>query len=126
MTKDDLTKLQNNPDGLKAYEYLVNNLDTLTPDVLDQIVDIIITADPTGQYLTSSSRFLNAIDSQAYAPQVKRMVALVIDRDREHRYIPDLIEALYGPDYKENASQLATDDNNFRRMYKRLYPEGAL
>lgn len=126
MTKDDLTKLQNNPDGLKAYEYLVNNLDTLTPDVLDQIVDIIITADPTGQYLTSSSRFLNAIDSQAYAPQVKRMVALVIDRDREHRYIPDLIEALYGPDYKENASRLATDDNNFRRMYKRLYPEGAL
>ena len=126
MTKDDLTKLQNDPDGLKSYEILANNLDSLTTEDLDQIVDNIARVDTAGQYLTSGARFLNAIDSETYAPQIRRMVALVIDRDREHRFIPDLIEALYGPDYVENAAQLAANDNNFRRMFKRLYPEGVI
>ena len=54
------------------------------------------------------------------------MVALIIDRDREHRYIGDLIQSLYGPDYQQHAAELSATDNNFRRMYKRLYPTSAI
>ena len=31
--------------------------------------------------------------------------------------------SLYGEDYRQKAPQLVLTDNNFRRIYKRLYPK---
>jgi hypothetical protein len=36
------------------------------------------------------------------------------------------MQSLYGEDYAERAAELSAVDNNFRRMYKRLYPEGVI
>lgn len=126
MIQDFSEKLSGDTDGLKTYEYLANNLDSLTEEELAWLVDNMARVDLSGQFLASGARYLNALDAERYADSVRRMVALTIDRDREHRYIGDLIESIYGADYAQHAVELARDDNNFRRMYKRLYPDGAL
>ena len=36
------------------------------------------------------------------------------------------MEQFYGADYAEKAAELSASDNNFRRIYKRLNPQGAL
>ena len=51
------------------------------------------------------------------------MVEAAIDRDREHRYISQLLPALWGDDFMARAEQLRISDNNFRRIYKRIYPD---
>lgn len=53
---------------------------------------------------------------------IDRLVVASIEKDREHRYLPALIESLYGADYAERAAELSATDNNFRRIYKRLQP----
>ncbi len=126
MTKEEILELENDTDGLKTYEFLANHLYELNDEQLSELVDNMARVDLSAQFLASGARYMNALDSERYAPHINRMVALTIDRDREHRYIGDLIEALYGPDYAERAEALAAGDNNFRRMYKRLFPNGAL
>lgn len=127
MNNNDLNNvLKTDTDGLISYEYLVNNLESLDEPSLQQIADNIARLDQQAQYMASAARYLNAVGHEAYAGIVRNLVALTIDRDREHRYIGDLIRALYGDDYREHADRLAADDNNFRRMYKRLYPESII
>lgn len=113
-------------DGLKIYEYLVNHLDTLNDDQLSEVVDSLSGKDISAQYLASAARYLNAIDPVGYKEFIDRMVELIIERDREHRYIPELTAALYGADYAERADELSARDNNFRRLYKRLHPVNAM
>lgn len=125
MNKDISETLLADTDGLKTYEYLANNLDSLSDEEIAWLVDNMARVDLSGQFLASGARYLNALDAERYAEPVRRMVALTIDLDREHRYIGDLIESIYGADYVERADELSRDDNNFRRMYKRLYPDGA-
>ena len=36
------------------------------------------------------------------------------------------MEQFYGPDFASRAGELSATDNNFRRIYKRLYPTGAI
>ena len=48
------------------------------------------------------------------------------DKDRERVYIGSLLTDIWGPDYMDKASELAAADNNFRRIYKRLYPAGII
>lgn len=123
MTKEQSQLLQSDTDGLVTYEYLANNIDTCYDD-LDLIVDNMIRVDSTGQFLVSASRYLAAIDREAFARAIDRMVASAIDKDRERRYIADLLESLYGHDYLDRAAELCAADNNFRRIYKRIYPTG--
>ncbi len=49
-------------------------------------------------------------------------MAGAIDKDREHKYLPDLLQGLYGADYEVRAKELIAADDNFRRIYKRLFP----
>lgn len=121
MTNDDLKRLANDSDGLLTYEYLANNIDNCDAD-LAEIVNNLIRVDLNGQFTASAARYLHAIDPDKYADAISQLVDATIGKDREHRYLPDLLPSLYGPDYKENAATLSLSDNNFRRIYKRLFP----
>lgn len=126
MNITDNKVLTDDKDGLATYEFLANNLDELTADDINTLIDNMSRVDLTGQFLASGARYLNALDPERYAEAVRRMVALTIDRDRERNFIPDLLTALYGADYAEHVDELSADDNNFRRMYKRVYPNSPL
>ena len=121
MTETDRKSLAADPDGLKTYEYLANHIDTCRADI-DELVENIARVDLTGQFLASAARYLNAIDPEVFADPVHKLVAVAIDRDREHRYLPDILLSIYGPDYQERATELQACDNNFRRIYKRVFP----
>ncbi|MDE6370601.1 MAG: hypothetical protein K2K92_03830 [Duncaniella sp.] len=118
-------ELTNDPDGLLTYEYIANHMG-LCDDIMDELVDNMILVDKTGQFIVSAARYLNAIDAERYSPVISRLVAVAIEKDREHRYLPVLIESLYGPDYADRAADLSAADDNFRRLYKRLFPAEGL
>lgn len=121
MTSDDLNKLRQDPDGLLTYEYLANNIED--PNLnLDELIDNMVRVDLNGQFLASGARYLHAIDPEKYAAPVCRLVAATIDKDREHRYLADILNSIYGTDYAERCTELAATDDNFRRIYKRLFP----
>ena len=52
------------------------------------------------------------------------LIKAAIDKDRERVYLGDLAATIWGNDYQSRARQLAEEDDNFRRIYKRLYPNG--
>lgn len=125
MTEADKKILAADTDGLKCYEYLANNIDSCDGD-LEIIVENIARADLNGQFLASAARYLHAIDPDKYAPQIERLVEVAIERDREHRYLGGILQSLYGDDYESRAEDLNASDNNFRRIYKRLYPSDGI
>lgn len=118
-------RLETDNNGLATYEYIANHIDTCAED-MDFLVDNMARVDLTGQFVISAARYLYAIDPKAFAGAINRLIALGIDKDRERRYIGALMEQFYGADYAERAQELAAADDNFRRIYKRLYPQGAL
>lgn len=126
MTPDDIKKIKNDPDGLLSYEFLANNIGQCDPADIEAIIDNMERVDLTGQFLASAARYLNAIDPEGYRPAVNRLVAAVIGKDREHSFLPDILVSIYGPDYAENASALSKTDDNFRRIYKRLFPTSTI
>jgi hypothetical protein len=125
MTHQELTKLKADKDGLEIYEYLANNVGDENLEV-DTLIDLLSDVDTTGQYMASAARFLNAIDHDRFEDAVRRLVSLTIDRDREHSFLLQLMCSIYGDDYADKASVLSATDNNFRRIYKRLYPSGVM
>lgn len=126
MTEEDIKTLKRDPDGLQSYEYLANHIGECDPESIERIIDNMERVDLTGQFMASAARYLNAIDAEGYRPAVRRLVAATIDKDREHRYLADLLQGLYGSDYEVNAKTLCTTDDNFRRIYKRLYGNHAI
>ena len=116
-------KLSKDPNGLMTYEYIANNIQTID-DIMPELVDNLILIDKTGQFIVSTARYLNAIDSNRFADSIDRLVKAAIARDREHVYLADLAVSLWGPDFREKAAQLCETDDNFRRIFKRLYPVG--
>lgn len=123
MTEDDIKELRHDADGLVSYEYLANNIDNISADDLAFLIENMVNIDKNGQFLASAARYLQAIDPERFADAVRTLAAATIDKDREHRYLPDLMTSLYGEDYRDKAASLIHTDNNFRRMYKRLYPK---
>lgn len=121
MTDDDKKALAADTDGLKCYEYIANHIEDDIADI-DAAIDSMGRADLTGQFTASAARYLYAIDPEKFDGQIQRLVAMTIDRDREHRYLADVLHSLYGADYESRAKQLIETDNNFRRIYKRLFP----
>lgn len=121
MDQDLKKELSRDSDGLLTYEYIANHIG-LCDDIMDELIDNMILVDGNGQFVVSAARYLNAIDRERYSGIITRLVASAIEKDREHRYLPSLIESLYGADYMEHAAELSATDNNFRRIYKRLFP----
>lgn len=119
---DVKNKIEKDPDGLLTYEYIANNVDSCYDD-MDFLVANMIKVDLSGQFLASAARYLYAIDAEGYSKYISQLIASVIEKDREHRYLPDLIQGIWGEDYAQRVDELNKDDN-FRRIYKRLYPTG--
>ena len=115
-------KIEKDPDGLLTYEYIANNVDSCDED-MDFLVANMIKVDLSGQFVASVARYLYAIDAAKYDKYISQLIASVIEKDREHRYLPDLIQGIWGEDYAQRVEELNKDDN-FRRIYKRLYPTG--
>ena len=124
---DDAIKkrLETDADGLATYEYIANHIDDCAAD-MDFLIDNMNRVDLTGQFVISAARYLYAIDREGFAPAIDRLVNLGIEKDRERRYLGALMEQFYGADYVERAAELSATDNNFRRIYKRLYPNSVI
>ena len=109
--------------GMEVYEYIVNNVDTCLEE-MDALMLRLNEADSNGQFLSSTARFLAAVDKDKFADYIPSIIESAIEKDRERRYIGQLLEAIWGEDYKERADELSASDNVFRRLYKRVYPSG--
>ena len=116
-------KLAKDPNGLMTYEYIANNIDHIDDDI-DELADNIINVDRNGQFVVSTARYLHAIDPEKFAGPVDRLIKAAIERDRERVYLGDLIASIWGNDYRKHAVELSAASDNFRRIYKRLYPTG--
>lgn len=126
LDQDTMKRLGEDPDGLVTYEYIANHINLLDNDEMTQLVDNMTAVDHTGQFVVSAARYLYATDPATYAAPINALVAAAIDKDRERRYIGSLLEAMYGHDYRERADELSAADDNFRRIYKRLYGNHAI
>lgn len=125
MTETDKKKLAADTDGLLTYEFIANNIGTEDLDI-DWLVDNMIRVDSVGQFTASAARYLYAINPGLFAAQIDRLIAATIEKDREHRYLLWLVQGIWGDDYAQRASELSATDNNFRRIYKRLFPTSAI
>ncbi|MDE5988808.1 MAG: hypothetical protein K2F88_09210 [Duncaniella sp.] len=121
MDQDLKKQLSQDQDGLLTYEYIANHIGHCD-DIMDELIDNMILVDNTGQFVVSAARYLFAIDSEHYAATISRLTAIAIEKDREHRYLPDLITTIWGADYQSRAAELSAADDNFRRIYKRITP----
>ncbi len=115
--------LENDSNGLLTYEYIANNMGNIDDDMAE-LVDNMILKDRTGQFVVSTARYLNAIDHDKYASSIDLLVKAAIAKDRDHVYLSYLAASLWGDDFKEHAAELSASDDNFRRIFKRLYPVG--
>ena len=118
-------RLAQDSDGLLTYEYIANHIADIDP-IMGDLVDNMTAVDTTGQFVASATRYLAAIDRVKYAPHIDRLIAAAIDKDRERAYLGDLLSGIWGPDYESRADELRATDDNFRRIYKRINPTGAL
>ncbi|MBD5336054.1 MAG: hypothetical protein HDR95_01905 [Bacteroides sp.] len=122
----ELTKiLEGDTDGMTTYEYIVNNIDTCSED-MTAIVDNLKRVDVSGQFLASTARFLMAVDPERFSIWLTPLVDAAIQKDREHKYILSLLEAIWGKDYADRADELRESDDNFRRIYKRVFPQSPI
>ena len=122
MSEEILKKLRKDEDGLATYEYIANNIGNCD-DIMPKLVENVIQVDRNGQFVVSTARYLHAIDKDKYAESIDTLIKAAIERDREHKYIPDLLSSIWGADYAERVEELNKDDN-FRRIYKRVFPKG--
>lgn len=119
-SKEDLEEA-----GLEAYQYIVDNCETCG-DGMSECIARLRSVDSTGQFLASTARYLVALDREKFEPWLTPLIEGAIEKDREHRYIGSLLQAIWGDDYMEHADDLKETDNNFRRIFKRIYPEAPL
>lgn len=122
---EDNSMIISEDEGMKIYEYIVDhaeNEDLLMGDMVMKLRN----ADRTGQFLCSTARYLAAVDRERFDQWIAPLVEGAIEKDRDRRYIGSLLEALWGSDYKDRAEELKSIDDNFRRIYKRLYESSAM
>ncbi len=114
-------RLQADSNGLLTYEYIANHIGTID-EIMPELIENIITVDHNGQFVVSTARYLNAIDAVKYSGCIDTLIKAAIVKDREHVYLPTLAASIWGNDFRDRAEELSARDENFRRIYKRLYP----
>jgi len=121
---NDIKKvLDHDSDGMAIYDYIVNNVETCRDD-LPGLIEKLREVDLSGQFLASAARFLHAVDSDRFGPFLSPLIDGAIERDKERKYIGSLLQAIWGDDYESRIGELTATDDNFRRIYKRVYPRG--
>lgn len=110
-------------EGMAIYEYIVDNVDTCEPE-MGELISRLRVADTTGQFLASTARYLAAVDRDKFDHWLAPLIEGAIERDRDRRYIGSLLEGIWGDDYKDHVEELRASDDNFRRIYKRIYFSG--
>lgn len=118
---NDLKKiLSSDTDGLLTYEYIANHMGTCDDD-MPALADNIIRVDLTGQITVSAALYLHATGPDKYREIIDKLIAASLQKDREHKYIVDLLSGIWGEDYKTHVNELNRQSDNFRRIYKRVY-----
>lgn len=118
---NDLKKiLSSDTDGLLTYEYIANHMGTCDDD-MPALADNIIRVDLTGQITVSAALYLHAAGPDKYREIIDKLIAASLQKDREHKYIVDLLSGIWGEDYKTHVDELNRQSDNFRRIYKRVY-----
>lgn len=107
-------------EGMAVYEYIVDNCESCTLD-REETIARLKAADTTGQFLASTARYLHAVDSERFAEWLAPLIEGAIEKDRDRKYIGSLLEAIWGPEYRDRSEEIASTDDNFRRIYKRIY-----
>lgn len=120
MNNDLKKKLNSDTDGLLTYEYIANHMGSCDDDMSD-LADNIIRVDLTGQITVSAALYLHATGPEKYKEIIDRLIAASLVKDREHKYIADLLSGIWGEDYKLHIEELKKSSDNFRRIYKRIY-----
>ena len=110
-------------EGMSVYEYIVDHADTCAEE-MPRLISQLKSVDTSGQFLASTARYLCAIDRDKFEPWLAPLIEGAIEKDRERRYIGSLLQSIWGDDYMERADELRQSDNNFRRIFKRIHPEG--
>lgn len=121
-----MRRLAGDTDGLVAYEHIANHVNTISEADLAQVIDRIEQVDLNGQFAVSAARYLFATDSERFAEAVNRLIAIGIEKDRDRAYIGSLLQSIYGADYADRVAELSAADDNFRRIYKRLFNQSPL
>lgn len=122
---EQIRHLEADADGMATYDYIVNNPEACKADMPD-LLENLRRADHSGQFLASTARFLAAVDREGFQDWIAPLIEGAIEKDREHRYIGSLLEAIWGADYAEHVDALRESDDVFRRLYKRVYPQGVI
>ena len=117
------SKLAKDTNGLLTYEYIANHINSID-DMMPDLVENMIRVDKTGQFVVSTARYLHAIDPNKFSQSIDMLIKAAIEKDRNRAYLADLAASIWGKDYQERAAELNATDDNFRRIYKRLYPVG--
>ena len=112
--------LSSDTDGLLTYEYIANHMGTCDDD-MPALADNIIRIDLTGQITVSAALYLHATGPDKYKDIIDKLIAASLQKDREHKYIVDLLPGIWGEDYKSHVEELNRASDNFRRIYKRIY-----
>ena len=118
---NDLKKiLSSDTDGLLTYEYIANHMGACDND-MPALADNIIRVDLTGQSTVSAALYLHATGPDKYKEIIDKLIAASLQKDRERKYIGDLLSGIWGEDYKSRVEELKQQSDNFRRIYKRVY-----
>lgn len=117
------SKLAKDTNGLLTYEYIANHINSID-DMMPDLVENMIRVDKTGLFVVSTARYLHAIDPNKFSQSIDTLIKAAIEKDRNRAYLADLVASIWGKDYQERAAELNATDDNFRRIYKRLYPVG--
>ena len=123
MIEDLEAKLAKDTNGLLTYEYIANHINSID-DMMPDLVENMIRVYKTGQFVVSTARYLHAIDPNKFSQSIDTLIKAAIEKDRNRAYLADLVASIWGKDYQERAAELNATDDNFRRIYKRLYPVG--
>lgn len=107
---------------MNVYQYIVDHCETCS-DRLPELIEQLRDYDMSGQFFASTARYLAAVDRQHFEPWLATLIECAIEKDRERRYIGSLLTSIWGDDYEQNVDRLKAEDDNFRRIYKRLHPE---